>query len=141
MTETPSPAGVPRINPIAPFKIATPDWNAVGNDVIPPANELPPGTLRILALGDSITNGGGELQWGVAMKSWAEWVARGLGLPFTGLATGNTDDVLQQSADTQGKALSDQSFDRYAELEDPFGHSWSVAGRTRDLNPAEIQES
>src|SRR5439155_1391508 len=31
--------------------------------------------------------------------------------------------------------------DRYAELEDPFGHRWSVAGRTRDLNPAEIQES
>ena len=31
--------------------------------------------------------------------------------------------------------------DRYAELEDPFGHRWSVAGRTRDLSPAEIQES
>lgn len=40
----------------------------------------------MLALGDSITNGGGELQWGVAMKSWAEWVARGLGLPFTNYA-------------------------------------------------------
>jgi PhnB protein len=31
--------------------------------------------------------------------------------------------------------------DRHAQLEDPFGHRWSVAGRTRDLNPAEIQES
>src|SRR5216117_944053 len=31
--------------------------------------------------------------------------------------------------------------DRYAELEDPFGHRWSVAGRTRDSSPAEIQES
>jgi len=31
--------------------------------------------------------------------------------------------------------------DRYAELEDPFGHRWSVARRTRDLSPAEIQES
>jgi len=31
--------------------------------------------------------------------------------------------------------------DRYAELEDPFGHRWSVAGRTRDLSPAEIEES
>ena len=39
--------------------------------------------LGILALGDSITNGGGELQWGVALQSWALWVARGLGLPFT----------------------------------------------------------
>jgi lysophospholipase L1-like esterase len=37
----------------------------------------------VLAFGDSITNGGGELQWGVALQSWAHWVARGLGLPFT----------------------------------------------------------
>jgi lysophospholipase L1-like esterase len=40
----------------------------------------------VLAFGDSITNGGGELQWGVAMRSWAEWVARGLGLAFTNYA-------------------------------------------------------
>jgi lysophospholipase L1-like esterase len=39
--------------------------------------------LGVLAFGDSITNGGGELQWGVALQSWAMWVARGLGLPFT----------------------------------------------------------
>jgi lysophospholipase L1-like esterase len=39
--------------------------------------------LGVLAFGDSITNGGGELQWGVALQSWALWVARGLGLPFT----------------------------------------------------------
>ncbi len=42
--------------------------------------------LGVLALGDSITNGGGELQWGVALQSWALWVARGLGLPYTGCA-------------------------------------------------------
>jgi lysophospholipase L1-like esterase len=42
--------------------------------------------LGVLAFGDSITNGGGELQWGVALQSWALWVARGLGLPFTGCA-------------------------------------------------------
>ncbi len=40
----------------------------------------------MLAFGDSITNGGGELQWGVALQSWALWVARGLGLPFIGYA-------------------------------------------------------
>lgn len=40
----------------------------------------------MLAFGDSITNGGGELQWGVALQSWALWVARALGLPFTGYA-------------------------------------------------------
>ncbi len=42
--------------------------------------------LGVLAFGDSITNGGGELQWGVALQSWAQWVARGLGLPFTNYA-------------------------------------------------------
>jgi lysophospholipase L1-like esterase len=40
----------------------------------------------VLAFGDSITNGGGELQWGVALQSWAQWVARGLGLPLTNYA-------------------------------------------------------
>jgi lysophospholipase L1-like esterase len=40
----------------------------------------------VLAFGDSITNGGGELQWGVALQSWALWVARGLGLSYTGYA-------------------------------------------------------
>ncbi len=43
--------------------------------------------LGVLAFGDSITNAGGELQWGVALQSWALWVARGLGLPFTSHAT------------------------------------------------------
>jgi lysophospholipase L1-like esterase len=43
--------------------------------------------LGVLAFGDSITNGGGELQWGVALQSWTLWVARGLGLPFTSYAT------------------------------------------------------
>src|SRR5437660_2308554 len=42
--------------------------------------------VGVLAFGDSITNGGGELQWGVALQSWAWWVARGLGLEFTSFA-------------------------------------------------------
>jgi lysophospholipase L1-like esterase len=42
--------------------------------------------LGVLAMGDSITNGGGELQWGVALQSWAMWTARGLGVPYTGFA-------------------------------------------------------
>src|SRR3990170_2461926 len=43
--------------------------------------------IGVVALGDSITNGGGELQQGVALQSWALWTARGLGLPYTGVAT------------------------------------------------------
>ena len=29
--------------------------------------------------------------------------------------------------------------DRYGKLEDPFGHSWSVATHVRDVSPAEMQ--
>jgi lysophospholipase L1-like esterase len=47
--------------------------------------------LGVLAFGDSITNGGGELQWGVALQSWALWVARALGLPYTGYAVDGAD--------------------------------------------------
>jgi lysophospholipase L1-like esterase len=52
--------------------------------------------LGVLAFGDSITNGGGELQWGVALQSWALWVARGLNLPYSGFAVdgANVADVL-----------------------------------------------
>jgi lysophospholipase L1-like esterase len=52
--------------------------------------------LGVLAFGDSITNGGGELQWGVALQSWAMWTARGLGLPYSGFAIDGAriEDVL-----------------------------------------------
>jgi lysophospholipase L1-like esterase len=56
-------------------------------------------TAGVLAFGDSITNGGGELQWGVALQSWALWMARGLGLPYTGHAVDGArvrDVVTQQ---------------------------------------------
>jgi len=42
--------------------------------------------LGVLAFGDSITNGGGELQWGVALQSWALWLARAYGMPYSGHA-------------------------------------------------------
>jgi lysophospholipase L1-like esterase len=69
--------------------------------------------LGVLAFGDSITNGGGELQWGIALQSWALWVARGLGLPFTTYAVdgARVEEVLslqipalaQRSADPEGR--------------------------------------
>jgi len=54
--------------------------------------------LGVLAFGDSITNGGGELQWGVALQSWALWTARGLGLPFTSFAVdgARVEDVVER---------------------------------------------
>ncbi len=50
-----------------------------------------------LAFGDSITNGGGELQWGVALQSWALWLSRSLGLSYAGYAVdgARVEDVLR----------------------------------------------
>jgi PhnB protein len=31
--------------------------------------------------------------------------------------------------------------DRYAQLEDPFGHRWSVATHVRDVTPAQMREA
>ena len=63
----------------------------------------------MLALGDSITNGGGELQWGVALQSWALWVARGLNLPYTPHAAdgARVTDVLA----TQVPAVAGERYD------------------------------
>ena len=63
--------------------------------------------LGVLAFGDSITNGGGELQWGVALQSWALWVARATGLPFTSYAVDGArgiDVVAQQIPAFQHRA-------------------------------------
>lgn len=89
----------------------------------------------MLAFGDSITNGGGELQWGVALQSWALWVARGLGLPFTGYAVdGNraVDVVHQQipAAISRGLAL-DGRFDLgclYIGVNDVRAFDWDREG-------------
>jgi lysophospholipase L1-like esterase len=89
-------------------------------------------TLGVLAFGDSITNGGGELQWGVALQSWALWLARGLGLPYTGYAVdgATVDDVVSK----QIPAFSERSrpgarFDvgcLYVGVNDVRGLEWDV---------------
>jgi lysophospholipase L1-like esterase len=71
--------------------------------------------LGVLAFGDSITNGGGELQWGVALQSWALWTARALGLPYTPYATdgANVRAVLDEQipAFERGAAAPDGPYD------------------------------
>ena len=61
-----------------------------------PAAAVTAHSLGLLAFGDSITNGGGELQWGVALQSWAQWAARGLGIPYSPYAVdgATVEDVI-----------------------------------------------
>jgi lysophospholipase L1-like esterase len=82
--------------------------------------------LGVLALGDSITNGGGELQWGVALQSWALWLARGLGLPYSPYAVdgARVGDVLA----AQIPAVGDGRYDLgclYIGVNDVRGLDWS----------------
>ena len=83
----------------------------------------------VLAFGDSITNGGGELQWGVALQSWALWVARGAGLPYSPYATDGAriEDVVEtQIAAFRATARGDR-FDlgcMYAGVNDVRAPDW-----------------
>jgi lysophospholipase L1-like esterase len=69
--------------------------------------------LGVLAFGDSITNGGGELQWGVALQSWAMWTARSLGVPYNPYATdgATAEDVVERQLPLFERAVAD----RYSE--------------------------
>lgn len=69
-------------------------------DLGPVRHRYDRGVAGVLAFGDSITNGGGELQWGVALQSWALWTARGLGLDFTSYAVDGA-----RAADVAGAQL------------------------------------
>src|ERR1700722_3973433 len=88
-------AGRPSVRVPAPESAAIVSASAMAQD----DDTDPRCRLGVLAFGDSITNGGGELQWGVALQSWALWTARGLGLPYTGYAVDGatvTDVVSRQ---------------------------------------------
>jgi lysophospholipase L1-like esterase len=90
--------------------------------------------LGVLAFGDSITNAGGDLQWGVALQSWALWVARGLGLPYTGYAVDGAlapDVVGEQIPDfVRRSADNDARYDLgclYIGVNDVRSVDWNVA--------------
>ena len=94
----------------------------------------------MLAFGDSITNGGGELQWGLALQSWALWLARGLGLPFTTYAvdgaTAQTVRHEQIPAFRRRAARPDARYDGgclYIGVNDVRGLDWDAERYGRDL--------
>ena len=99
--------------------------------------------LGVLAFGDSITNGGGELQWGVALQSWALWTARGLGLPYTGCAVdgATAHDVVARQIPVFVSTAADPEarFDvglLYIGVNDVRGPAWDPAAYERDLRAA-----
>jgi lysophospholipase L1-like esterase len=99
--------------------------------------------LGVLAFGDSITNGGGELQWGVALQSWAQWTARSLGLAYTSYATdgARVDDVLHQQipAFTARSARPDARYDvgcLYIGVNDVRGLEWDPTTFATDFEAA-----
>ena len=57
----------------------------------------------------------------------------------------NVDDAFRKAISAGGKeiyALKDEFWgDRVGGLEDPFGYKWSLASRTRDLSPSEIEKA
>ena len=93
----------------------------------------------MLAFGDSITNGGGELQWGVALQSWALWVARGLGLPYTGYAVDGArvgDVVREQIPAFTARAPAGARYDvgcLYIGVNDVRGVDWDARAFERDF--------
>jgi hypothetical protein len=94
--------------------------------------------LGVLAFGDSITNGGGELQWGVALQSWALWVARGLGLPYTPHAQDGA--TVQDVVEIQiPRARADTRYDLgclYVGANDARLPGWDRTGFERDHRAA-----
>jgi lysophospholipase L1-like esterase len=99
--------------------------------------------LGVLAFGDSITNGGGELQWGVALQSWALWLARGLGMPYSGYAVDGAtarDVVCEQIPRFERVAVRPQGpYDvgcLYIGANDVRADGWDPVAYERDLTAA-----
>jgi lysophospholipase L1-like esterase len=98
--------------------------------------------LGVLAFGDSITNGGGELQWGVALQSWAMWVARGLGTPYSGYAVdgARVQEVVHEQIPAFERAADQESrYDLgclYIGVNDVRAIDWDPNGFERDYRSA-----
>jgi PhnB protein len=77
-----------------------------------------------------------------------QWSALGpktlKGSPITiHLQVENADETMAQAVAAGAKItmpIADMFWgDRYGQLEDPFGHRWSIATHTRDVTPEEMQ--
>jgi PhnB protein len=84
------------------------------------------------------------------VDEFPEWGSRGPkslnGSPVTiHLYVDDVDAVMKQAVQAGAKItmpLEDTFWgDRYGQLEDPFGHSWSLATHIRDVGPEEMQKA
>jgi lysophospholipase L1-like esterase len=126
--------------------MATPNLTcreAVGRGQGGTDNRIAPVRLGVLAFGDSITNAGGDLQWGVALQSWALWTARALGLAYTGYATdgARVDDVRHRQipAFEARAAHPDARYDvgcLYIGVNDVRGLDWDPGAFAADYEPS-----
>lgn len=114
-------------------------FNAVELTRLPgPGGKLMHASVRI---GDSVLMLVDEnLEWGALGPKSLK------GSPVTiHLYVENVDATVEQAVAAGAKitmALADMFWgDRYAVLEDPFGHHWSVATHMRDVSPQEMQEA
>lgn len=113
-------------------------FNAVELDRMPgPGGKLMHAAVRI---GDSVL---------MLVDEFPEWGSLGpkshKGSPVTvHLFVEDVDATVQQAVAAGAKItmpVADQFWgDRYGQLEDPFGHLWSVAMHTRDLSPRQMKE-
>jgi lysophospholipase L1-like esterase len=87
----------------------------------------------LVALGDSITAGHGNMVRGVHCQSWALWLAQALGMPFTGLAV---DGALSGDMVRTQLALLDGPYDLgcvYMGVNDARSLRWDPAAYERNL--------
>ena len=102
-----------------------------------PGGKLMHGSVRI---GDSV------LMLTDEMPEWGSLGPKALkGSPVTiHLYVNDVDAAVAQAVAAGAKVtmpVADMFWgDRYGQLEDPFGHKWSVATHTQDLTPTQIQE-
>jgi uncharacterized glyoxalase superfamily protein PhnB len=82
--------------------------------------------------------------------AFPDWGSRGpldlKGTPvFIHLYVNDADALWQQAVDVGAKPvmpLADMFWgDRYGQVEDPFGHRWSIATHKRDMTPEQMQEA
>jgi len=94
---------------------------------------MPAPRLGLIALGDSITVGEGNLVCGVPCRSWALWLAEALDLPFTSRAANGAlvADVLREQLPTV-RADYDVGC-LYAGANDVRRVDWDPAAYERDL--------